>query len=42
MAMLKNKLVFVTKERFIKKVLYSCTKVGGGGKEVHFTGSGGS
>lgn len=41
MAMLKNKLVFVTKEHFIKKVWYSCAMFGGE-KEVHFTGFGGS
>lgn len=39
--MLKNKLVFVSKEHFKQKILYSCAVVGGE-KGVHFTGFGGS
>lgn len=40
-AMLKNKLVFVSKEHFKPKILYSCAVVGGE-KGVHFTGFGSS
>lgn len=39
-AMLKNKLVFVTKEHFIQKILYSCA-VAGGEKGSDFTEFGG-
>lgn len=40
-AMLKNKLVFATKEHFTQKILYSCAVVGGE-KGAELTGFGGS